>query len=35
METLLVRLKPFEPRRGFVLKRFTFAGIKFHDERGW
>ena len=35
METYLVRLKPFEPRRGYVLKRFTYAGIKFHGERGW
>ncbi len=35
METLLVRLKPYEPRRGHVLKRFTYAGIKIHEERGW
>jgi hypothetical protein len=34
-ETLLVRLKPHEPRRGHVLRRFTYAGIKFHEERGW
>ena len=35
METMLVRLKSFDPRRGAVLRRFTYAGIKFHEERGW
>lgn len=35
METLLVRLKPHDPRRGQVLRRFTYAGIKFQPERGW
>ncbi len=35
METLLVRLKAFDPRRGHVLRRYTYAGIKFHEERGW
>ena len=35
METLLVRLKAYDSRRGFVLRRFTYAGIKFHEERGW
>jgi hypothetical protein len=35
METMLVRLKPYDPRRGNVLRRFTFRGIKFHEERGW
>jgi hypothetical protein len=35
METMLVRLKPFDPRRGHVLRRYTYAGIKFHGERGW
>ena len=35
MDTLLVRLKPYDPRRGCVLRRFTFAGIRFQDERGW
>ena len=34
-DTLLVRLKPYDPRRGFVLRRYTYAGIKFHEERGW
>lgn len=35
METLLVRLKPHDPRRGYVLRRYTYRGIKFQCERGW
>jgi hypothetical protein len=35
METLLVRLKPYDPRRGHVLRRYTYSGIKFQEERGW
>ncbi len=35
METLLVRLKPHDARRGHVLRRYTYLGIKFHQERGW
>jgi hypothetical protein len=35
METLLVRLKSFDARRGQVVRRYTYAGIKFHEERGW
>jgi len=35
MQTMLVRLKPYDPRRGFVLRRYTYQGIKFHEERGW
>ena len=35
METLLVRLKPHDPRRGHVLRRYTYRGIKFQEERGW
>ena len=35
METLLVRLKPYDPRRKFVLRRFAYAGIHFHVTRGW
>ena len=31
----LVRLKPYDPRRGFVLRGYTFQGIKFRAERGW
>ena len=35
METLLVRLKPHDPRRGHLLRRYTYRGIKFQEERGW
>ena len=35
MQTLLVRLKPHDARRGNVLRRYTYRGIKFHEERGW
>lgn len=35
MDTLFVRLKPFDPRRGHLLRRYTYRGIKFQDERGW
>lgn len=35
MSTYLVRLKPYDPRRGHLLQRFTYAGIKFHEARGW
>jgi hypothetical protein len=35
METLLVRLKSYDPRRGQVLRRYTYDGIKFQPERGW
>ena len=35
METLLVRLKPHDPRRGHKLRRYTYRGIKFQEERGW
>jgi hypothetical protein len=35
METMLVRLKSYDPRRGHVLRRYTYAGIKFQEERGW
>jgi len=35
MDTMLVRLKPLDPRRGHVLRRYTYQGIKFHEERGW
>lgn len=35
METYLVRLKPYEPRRGAVLRRYSYRGITFHEARGW
>ena len=34
METLLVRLKSFDPRHGQVVRRYTYAGIKFHEKHG-
>ncbi|MBU8900636.1 hypothetical protein KRR26_34005 [Corallococcus sp. M34] len=33
--TLFVRLKAYDARRGHVLRRYTYAGIKFQEERGW
>lgn len=35
METSLVRLKPYDPKRGHVLRRYTYRGIRFVVERGW
>jgi len=35
METILVRLKPYDPRRKFVLRRYVYAGIHFLVTRGW
>ena len=35
MDSMLVRLKRYDPRRGHVLRRFTYAGVKVHEERGW
>ena len=35
MENMLVRLKSHDPRRGHVLRRYTYQGIRFHEERGW
>lgn len=35
MDIMLCRLKRYDPRRGHVLRRFTYRGIKFQEERGW
>ena len=35
METMFCRLKRYDHRRGHLLRRFTYKGIKFHEERGW
>jgi len=35
VESMLVRLKPYDPRRGHVLRRYTYSGVKIHEERGW
>jgi hypothetical protein len=34
-ETVLVRLKAHDPRRGHVLRRYTYGGIKIEGSRGW
>ena len=35
MDIMLCRLKKFDARRGHVLRRYTYRGIKFQEERGW
>lgn len=35
METFLVRIKAFDPRKRQTLRRFTYRGILFAEERGW
>jgi hypothetical protein len=35
METLLVRLKAFDPRQRHTLRRYTYRGIVFAEDRGW
>ena len=35
MESMLVRLKAHDPRRGHVMRRYTYRGIKFQEDRGW
>jgi len=35
METMLVRLKEYNPRRGQVLRRYVYDGVKFQVEYGW
>lgn len=34
-KTHFVRLKPYDPRRGQVIQRYIFRGIKFLGDRGW
>lgn len=29
------RVRPFDPRRGFLCKRYVFKGFKFEAEKGW
>ncbi len=33
--TLLARLKPFNPKRGHVLKTYTCRGVTIRHDRGW
>lgn len=35
MDTLLVRLRPHDPRRGHVLRCFAFRGVRFYAHLGW
>lgn len=34
-EIMLVRLKPFNKKKGHVLRRYTYRGIRFQGARGW
>lgn len=31
----LVRLKPYDPKKGHVLQRYTAFSIRFEERRGW
>ena len=31
----LVRLKPFDPKKGHVIRRYTAFAIRFEEARGW
>lgn len=31
----LVRLKPFDPKKGHVIQRYTAFSIRFEERRGW
>jgi hypothetical protein len=35
MDTLLVRIKPYNPRIGHVTRTFAYRGILFDEARGW
>ena len=35
METMLVRLTAYNPRRGQMLRRYVYDGVKFQVECGW
>ncbi len=34
-KTMLVRLKPYNKKKGNVLRRYTYRGIRFQESRGW
>ena len=34
-ETMLVRIKPYNPRIGHVTRTFAYRGILFDEARGW
>ncbi|WP_428264784.1 hypothetical protein [Haliangium sp.] len=33
--SMLVRLMPYDPKKGHVLKQYTYRGIRFQAGRGW
>jgi hypothetical protein len=33
--SMLVRLKPHDPKKGLLLKQYTYQGIRFQAGRGW
>lgn len=33
--TMLVRIKPYDKKKGYVLQRYNYAGILFDVRRGW
>lgn len=35
MAEALIRLKPHNPRKGYVVKRYHVGGILFREDRGW
>jgi hypothetical protein len=35
MDSLLVRIKPRDPHRDHVLRRFVYRGIRFEEGKGW
>ncbi len=35
MAEVLIRLKPYNPRKGFVVRRYHVRGILFREDRGW
>ena len=35
MDSLLVRIRPRDPHRGHVLRRFVYQGIRFEEGKGW
>jgi hypothetical protein len=34
-KSMLVRLKPHDPKKGLLLKQYTYQGIRFQAGRGW
>lgn len=34
-DTVLIRLRPYDPRRGCVLRQYTTHGLHFREAEGW